>query len=132
MQCFVLQIASSGSNTKIVPRLVCNDCNVQPLRGWLVTNVNMCTGRTMRELLKPEQKRLPVPVPSSPALLLANNNHHLLQRLNVKYLAAQNCYNKVQARDDSVQQYIIHKVPRALPASYVQRRAHGTTEDKLK
>jgi len=41
-------------------------------------------------------------------------------------------YNKVQARDDSVQQYIIHKVPRALPASYVQRRAHSTTEDRLK
>ena len=41
-------------------------------------------------------------------------------------------YNKVQARDDSVQQYIIHKVPRALPASYVQQRAHSTTEDRLK
>ena len=39
-------------------------------------------------------------------------------------------YNKVQARDNSVQQYIIHKVPRALPASYVQQRAHSTTEDK--
>jgi len=41
-------------------------------------------------------------------------------------------YNKVQARDDGVQQYIIHKVPRALPASYVQQRAHSTTEDRLK
>ena len=39
-------------------------------------------------------------------------------------------YNKVQARDDSVQQYIIHKVPRALPASHVQGRAHSTTQDE--
>ena len=29
-------------------------------------------------------------------------------------------YNNVQARDDSVQQDIIHRVPQALPSSHVQ------------
>ena len=46
MQCLVLRITSSGSSTKIV--LICDECNVQPLR-WLVMNVTLCTGRTMWE-----------------------------------------------------------------------------------
>jgi hypothetical protein len=42
--------------------------------------------------VKSKTKRLPVPVPNCPAVLLLNINHHLLQRFNImmKYLA-KNC-----------------------------------------
>ena len=67
--------------------LVGNKCDVHPLR-CLVINVNLCIGRTMSEAWQP--KRLPVPAPNFSALQLANINHRLLQRLNVKYMP-QNC-----------------------------------------
>ena len=39
-------------------------------------------------------------------------------------------YNNVQARDDSVQQDIIHRVPQALPSSHVQGWTHSATQTK--
>ena len=38
--------------------------------------------------VKPKPKRQPVPVPNCLAMLLVSINHHLLQRLSMKYLAS--------------------------------------------
>ena len=48
-----------------------------------------------------------------------------------QWATAETTYHKVQARDDSVQQYIIHKVPRALPSPHIQGRARSTTQLRL-